>query len=120
MTARRAALWTAVALLLSGCAALCLAHVSTDRPATIALPPVRGDAARVCPTPEPPNGAVAVNTADADELCALFGIGESLAAEIIAERERNGAFYLPEDLLSVRGIGPKKLAGFWHQLDLQP
>ena len=50
-----------------------------------------------------------VNRADAETLCHLPGIGEKTAAAIIEEREKNGAFFLPEDLLAVRGIGPKKL-----------
>lgn len=52
---------------------------------------------------------VDVNTAGTEELTALPGIGESLARRIIAEREENGPFETPEDLLRVSGIGEKKL-----------
>lgn len=65
-----------------------------------------------------PYGAVAVNTAGVDELCALHGIGPALAQRIITERETNGRFYYPEDLLSVRGIGQKTLSGLYAQLSL--
>ena len=41
-----------------------------------------------------------------------------LAALIIAERERGGPFSYPEDLLSVRGIGAKKLESIREMLDL--
>jgi competence protein ComEA len=48
-----------------------------------------------------------INTATADELMQLKGIGEKKAAIIIEFRETNGPFQLPEDLLKVPGIGPK-------------
>ena len=63
----------------------------------------------VLPEWEIPDGAVNVNTADKAELMRLFGIGESIAEEIIREREKNGPFRFPEDLLAVKGIGEKKL-----------
>ena len=63
-----------------------------------------------------PQGQVDVNTADAQALLALQGIGPALAEAILAERGRNGAFYYPEDLLCVKGIGEKTLAGFRDQL----
>ena len=63
-------------------------------------------------------GTVSVNHGDVEELCELPGVGESIAAAIITEREENGPFRYPEDLLNVRGIGPAKLAGFLSLLDL--
>jgi competence protein ComEA len=48
-----------------------------------------------------------INTASADELALLTGIGQKKAARIIEFRETNGPFKLPEDLLKVPGIGPK-------------
>lgn len=52
---------------------------------------------------------VNVNTASQKELESLPGIGEVLAQRIIEYRETHGPFQTPEDLLKVRGIGPKKL-----------
>lgn len=51
---------------------------------------------------------VNINTASVEELVSLDGIGESLAAEIILHREKNGNFSRPEDLMKVTGIGEKK------------
>jgi len=48
-----------------------------------------------------------INTASADELAQLKGVGVKKAAVIIEYRETNGPFKLPEDFLKVPGIGPK-------------
>jgi competence protein ComEA len=48
-----------------------------------------------------------INTASADELLQLRGIGEKKAASIIEFREKQGPFKLPEDLMKVPGIGIK-------------
>ena len=54
---------------------------------------------------------VDLNTATAEELDTLPGIGESLAGRIIAYREANGPFRIVEDLTRVKGIGEGTLAG---------
>ena len=48
-----------------------------------------------------------INTASAEELAQLKGIGPSHAAKIVAYREKNGPFKRPEDLVQVSGIGQK-------------
>lgn len=65
-----------------------------------------------------PNGDVDVNQADMEELQELTGVGPVLAGEIMAEREQNGAFHYPEDLLNVKGIGEKTLEKMLNQLKL--
>ena len=48
-----------------------------------------------------------LNRATAAELDALPGIGPVLAARIVAHREQHGPFLSPEELMAVRGIGPR-------------
>ena len=48
-----------------------------------------------------------INTASAEELTQLKGVGPSHAAGIVVFREKNGPFKNPEDLIQVPGIGQK-------------
>lgn len=50
-----------------------------------------------------------INTASAQELTALKGVGESKAQAIIAWRDKNGPFEKIEQLLEVNGIGESTL-----------
>jgi competence protein ComEA len=53
--------------------------------------------------------ALDVNTATAEELEALPGIGPALAQRIVQYRQDHGLYQTREDLLAVSGIGKKKL-----------
>lgn len=53
---------------------------------------------------------VDLNSADAERLEQLPGIGPVLAERIIAYRNANGPFQSIDELENVSGIGPKKLA----------
>jgi competence protein ComEA len=64
-------------------------------------------AAATVPTPSSP---LNVNDATEPQLEALPGIGPSLAAAIIAEREKEGGFSSIDDLRRVRGIGDVRFA----------
>lgn len=82
------------------------------------------DDAEPTPRPVPAAEAIAVrvniNTALIPELDLLPGIGPSLAARIIAERERGGPFGRIEDLGRVRGIGPKIIENLRPHVVLEP
>lgn len=54
------------------------------------------------------DGTVNINTASVAELETLPGVGPSTAEKIVSDREANGPFSAPEDLMRVPGIGPKK------------
>jgi competence protein ComEA len=47
-----------------------------------------------------------INTASAEELTRLQGVGPKYAARIIEYREQNGPFAAPEDIMKIKGIGP--------------
>ncbi len=56
-----------------------------------------------------PGGAIDLNRAGARELDALPGVGPVLAERILLQRLRYGPFRGLEDLLAVRGVGPRLL-----------
>ncbi len=55
-------------------------------------------------------GKININTATAETLTQLKGVGEKLADSIVQFRKENGAFKSVADLELVKGIGPKILA----------
>ncbi len=60
--------------------------------------------------PATPGNPVDLNTATESQLEELPGIGPSLAAAIIAEREKRGGFKAVGELQDVRGIGEMRFA----------
>lgn len=55
------------------------------------------------------SGRLDINTATAEELTMLPGIGEVLAQRIVEYRTSNGRFQSKNELLNVKGIGNAKL-----------
>jgi competence protein ComEA len=67
------------------------------------------DAATADPT-QSPAAPVNLNTATADELGTLDGVGPATAQKILAYRQEHGGFSSVDDLDQVPGIGAKRLA----------
>ncbi|MEX3504843.1 ComEA family DNA-binding protein [Corynebacterium sp. LK2510] len=58
----------------------------------------------------PSSGLVSLNSATAEQLTSLPGVGQATAAAIVAHREANGPFATVDQLEEVKGIGPAKFA----------
>jgi len=58
---------------------------------------------------KPPAHPININTAGATDLQQVPGIGPSTAQKILDTRKSYGAFKSVDDLLAIKGIGPKKL-----------
>lgn len=76
--------------------------VTRENPAAQDEPPEENENEAVFP--------ININTATAEELQALPGIGETRAEAIVAYREEHGPFTYVEDLRGVSGIGEGILA----------
>jgi len=60
-----------------------------------------------------------INTAGADELAALPGIGNVLAERVVAYREAHGKFQSTEDIRKVKGIGEGKFSEIAGQITVK-
>src|SRR5229473_844979 len=58
---------------------------------------------------KPPAKPVNINTATSEELQQVPGIGPATADKILQMRKSYGAFKSVDDLLAIRGLGPKRL-----------
>jgi competence protein ComEA len=72
-----------------------------------AAAPAGGGGGAVAGAPGPP---ISLNSATAEQLDTLDGVGPATAQKIIAWRTQHGGFRSVADLGQVPGIGPKKLA----------
>ncbi|EFQ79551.1 MULTISPECIES: ComEA family DNA-binding protein [Corynebacterium] len=92
-------------------------------PSGAAPAPAPGEPAPAGENSSSPGGSasgsgVSLNSATAEELTELKGIGEVTAQAIVAYREEHGGFKDVEELLEVSGIGPAKLAQLKDQVQL--
>lgn len=62
------------------------------------------------------SGKININQATAEQLDGLEGIGSTRAKAIVQYREQNGPFQSVDDLLQVKGIGPKLLEAIRDRL----
>ena len=72
----------------------------------VVIPSVNAPVESESPSPDQ-GGLVDINTASAEELDALPGIGEVLSGRIVAYREEHGPFASIDDLELVEGISPR-------------
>ena len=59
---------------------------------------------------EAPAGKVNINSASVQQLSALPGVGEKLAARIVEYRQKSGGFKTVQELMNVKGVGEKNFA----------
>ncbi|HEX5330832.1 MAG TPA: helix-hairpin-helix domain-containing protein [Sulfuricurvum sp.] len=64
-------------------------------------------------------GAVNINRANSAQLQTLYGIGPSKALEILKYRKTHGEFKSVDELVNVKGIGPKTLNKMRGQVTLR-
>jgi competence ComEA-like helix-hairpin-helix protein len=85
----------------------CAGHekgAKTDTAAPVSDRPGEGRGADIAPG----NPCVNLNTATAEELSQLPGIGEVMSRKIIEYRERHGPFRRPEEIIIIEGFSERK------------
>jgi len=82
---------------------------AADAPAKPAAVAPAATPAATKPAPAASQEVVNINTADAQSLTKLKGIGPKKAEAIVAFRKANGAFKTVDQLADVKGIGAKTL-----------
>ena len=97
-TTRRLAVLTVLAAVLIAAGALFLIAPVWQRPAAAYVPSAVHTAAPEAPT------LIDINTATAEELTALPGLGPRKAAALVAYREAHGPFATLADAAAVKGI----------------
>ncbi|SDX73074.1 ComEA family DNA-binding protein [Marinobacter mobilis] len=68
---------------------------------------------------EDPNSPININTATAEQLVTLSGIGQSKAEAIVAYRDSHGPFQSTAELANVRGIGERTVARNAERLTIE-
>ena len=102
-------IWLLIAALcLTAAVAVTAAYRTPASAAAVAFAPLAVSAAPSASAGE----TVDLNTATAEQLDTLPGIGPKLAARIVAYRNENGPFKTAEDVMKVAGIGAGKFEKF--------
>ncbi len=109
--------WIALGAALLGAVLLLLQPYDGPKPAENPLPPLEtAPPVYAAPVRE----LIDLNTAGAEQLMTLPGIGQSRAAAIVSHRERYGPFQSVEELAAVEGIGPGILAQVRQYVTVTP
>ena len=90
-------------------------ETATTEPTAAEPTPSETDAATVSPEVSFP---ININTATAQQLEALPGIGPTYAQRIIDYRNAHGPYTAPSQLLNISGIGEKRLAAIWDYITI--
>jgi competence protein ComEA len=93
--------------------ALIVAAAALALAAPAGAAPIQGKAAEAKASPAP---SVNINTAPAEQLERLPGVGPKTAARIVEYRKKTGGFKKIEELMNVRGIGEKAFLKMKAQL----
>lgn len=64
-------------------------------------------------------GAININKANSAQLQTLYGIGPSKAQEILKYRKSHNGFKSVDELVNVKGIGPKTLQKLKPQVSVR-
>ncbi len=88
-----------------------------DPPVAVAVTGGPAESAAATPSPTQP---LDLNTATAEQLEALPGVGPSTAAAIVAYRTEHGQFRSVDELQEVRGIGPAKFEAVESSVTVGP
>ena len=83
---------------------------------SIGSPPVFGEQSAKSTSQASSELRIDLNTATEEELTKLPGIGDTVAARIIAYRDENGGFEKIEEIMNVKGIGEKTFLKFRDKL----
>lgn len=65
-----------------------------------------------------PSAKINLNSASAEQLTAVPGVGPKLAARIVEHRQKEGSFRSVQELMNVKGVGEKNLAKFQGYLSV--
>ena len=93
-------------------------QIQTLPPATVRTSSVEESVATTQSGGQNQTFPININTATAQQLESLPGIGPTYAQRIVDYRNANGPFTSPSQLLNISGIGEKRLAAIWDYITI--